>query len=162
MDERRAKLGLALSGGGFRASFFHLGVLHRLAELDILRHVEVLSTVSGGSILAALYILVLKKYIDRKVDLDRHDHLAIVEEVQRDFLKGVRKNLRTRLLLNPFATLWIIISNRTIAQRMGRLYARYIYRRIVGELRHKRQVERGGRAGDVALEEVLTAWQGEE
>jgi predicted acylesterase/phospholipase RssA len=154
MDERRAKLGLALSGGGFRASFFHLGVLHRLAELDILRHVEVLSTVSGGSILAALYILVLKKYIDRKIDLDRHDYLAIVEEVQRDFLKGVRKNLRTRLLLNPFATLWIIISNRTIAQRMGRLYARYIYRRIVGELRHKRQVERGGRAGEVALEEV--------
>src|SRR5215472_14107545 len=37
------KLGLALSGGGFRASLFHVGVLARLAELDLLRHVEVLS-----------------------------------------------------------------------------------------------------------------------
>ena len=34
------KVGLGLSGGGFRASLFHIGVLARLAELDILRHVE--------------------------------------------------------------------------------------------------------------------------
>ena len=43
------KVGLALSGGGFRASLFHIGVLARLAELDLLRSVEVLSCVSGGS-----------------------------------------------------------------------------------------------------------------
>ena len=43
----RAKLGLALAGGGFRASLFHLGVLRRMAELDLLRHVQVLSAVSG-------------------------------------------------------------------------------------------------------------------
>ena len=48
------KLGLALSGGGFRASLFHIGVLARMAELDLLRHVGVLSTVSGGSIIGAL------------------------------------------------------------------------------------------------------------
>ena len=36
------KVGLALSGGGFRASLFHIGVLARLAELDVLRQVEVL------------------------------------------------------------------------------------------------------------------------
>lgn len=47
------KVGLALSGGGFRAALFHIGVLARLAELDVLRHVEVLSCVSGGSILGA-------------------------------------------------------------------------------------------------------------
>ena len=47
------KLGLALSGGGFRASLFHIGVLAALAERDLLRHVDVLSCVSGGSILGA-------------------------------------------------------------------------------------------------------------
>ncbi len=47
----RKKLGLALSGGGFRASLFHIGVLARLAELDQLKDIEVISTVSGGSIL---------------------------------------------------------------------------------------------------------------
>ena len=51
------KVGLALSGGGFRASFYHLGVLARLAELDVLRHVDVLSCVSGGSIVGACYWL---------------------------------------------------------------------------------------------------------
>jgi hypothetical protein len=35
-----AKLGLALSGGGFRASFFHVGVLARMAEMRLLRRVE--------------------------------------------------------------------------------------------------------------------------
>ena len=57
----RDKLGLALAGGGFRASLFHVGVLRRMAELDLLRYVEVLSTVSGGSIVGALYILMLKE-----------------------------------------------------------------------------------------------------
>lgn len=47
------KLGLALSGGGFRASLFHIGVFAALAERDMLRHVEVLSCVSGGSISSA-------------------------------------------------------------------------------------------------------------
>ena len=51
------KVGLALSGGGFRASLFHIGVLARLAEQDILRRVEALSCVSGGSIIGAHYHL---------------------------------------------------------------------------------------------------------
>ncbi len=42
------KVGLALSGGGFRASLYHIGVLAALAERDVLRGVEVLSCVSGG------------------------------------------------------------------------------------------------------------------
>ncbi len=49
------KIGLALSGGGFRAAFFHLGVLARLAELGLLRRIEVVSTVSGGSIVGAAF-----------------------------------------------------------------------------------------------------------
>ncbi|MGV8038552.1 MAG: patatin-like phospholipase family protein [Thermoanaerobaculaceae bacterium] len=46
------RLALCLSGGGFRASVFHLGVLRRLWELGILGRVTTLSSVSGGSILA--------------------------------------------------------------------------------------------------------------
>lgn len=44
-----AKLfGLALSGGGIRSATFNLGVLQGLAERKLLRHVDYLSTVSGG------------------------------------------------------------------------------------------------------------------
>src|SRR5574337_275374 len=48
------KIGLALSGGGFRATIFHLGVLARLAEQNRLEDVAFLSTVSGGSLCAGL------------------------------------------------------------------------------------------------------------
>jgi predicted acylesterase/phospholipase RssA len=58
-EERTAgaklRIGLALSGGGFRASIFHLGVIRRLEELGIMPEVSVISSVSGGSIIAAYY-----------------------------------------------------------------------------------------------------------
>jgi NTE family protein len=43
-------VGLALSGGGFRAMLFHAGALMRLNELGILSAVARISSVSGGSI----------------------------------------------------------------------------------------------------------------
>ena len=43
-------IGLALSGGGFRAMLFHAGALMRLNELGLLSTVARISSVSGGSI----------------------------------------------------------------------------------------------------------------
>jgi NTE family protein len=51
------RIGLALSGGGYRAAAYHLGTLKRLYELNILDQVDVISTVSGGSITGAYYCL---------------------------------------------------------------------------------------------------------
>lgn len=50
-EEKR--IGLALSGGGFRAAAFHLGVFRKLEEHDLLAKVDLLSCVSGGSIAGA-------------------------------------------------------------------------------------------------------------
>ena len=44
----RGLVGLALSGGGIRSSTFGLGVIQSLARGKIFRHVDYLSTVSGG------------------------------------------------------------------------------------------------------------------
>ena len=41
-------VGLAFSGGGIRSATFNLGVLQALRDLDVLRYVDYLSTVSGG------------------------------------------------------------------------------------------------------------------
>src|SRR6185312_12038624 len=49
------KLGLALSGGGSRAMGFHLGALRALQDLNLLERVSVISTVSGGSVIGAMY-----------------------------------------------------------------------------------------------------------
>ena len=48
-------IGLALSGGGSRAIAFHLGCLRALHDRGILDKVSVLSAVSGGSVIAAVY-----------------------------------------------------------------------------------------------------------
>jgi len=41
-------VGLAFSGGGIRSATFNFGVLKALADLEILKHFDYLSTVSGG------------------------------------------------------------------------------------------------------------------
>jgi NTE family protein len=48
------KIALALSGGGFRATVYHLGIMARLAEDNALEDVSFISTVSGGSMCAGL------------------------------------------------------------------------------------------------------------
>jgi NTE family protein len=45
-------IALAVSGGGFRATLFHLGALWRLNELGYLPRLERISSISGGSITA--------------------------------------------------------------------------------------------------------------
>jgi NTE family protein len=54
---KKKKIGLALSGGGYRAAAFHLGTLRKLQELQLLDKVDVISTISGGSIAGAYYAL---------------------------------------------------------------------------------------------------------
>ncbi len=44
---------LCLSGGGFRATYFHLGVVKLLRDARLLTSIERISAVSGGSIMAA-------------------------------------------------------------------------------------------------------------
>lgn len=49
----RSGMALCLSGGGFRATLFHLGALRRLNEIGLLAKVDTITAVSGGSIVAA-------------------------------------------------------------------------------------------------------------
>ena len=95
---RAGKLGLALSGGGFRAALFHIGVLAQLADRDLLRFVAVISTVSGGSIIGAFYYLKVKQLLEggRSDDLQptAEGFRQLVVEVEQEFLAAVQHNLR--------------------------------------------------------------------
>src|SRR5215207_875858 len=51
------ELAVSFSGGGYRAAAFHLGALRILHRVGLLRDVVALSTVSGGSILGAAWVL---------------------------------------------------------------------------------------------------------
>jgi predicted acylesterase/phospholipase RssA len=55
MSTAKPRIGLALSGGGFRATAFGLGALRALHDRDLLDNVTVVSGISGGSLLAAMW-----------------------------------------------------------------------------------------------------------
>ena len=102
---RGPRIGLALSGGGFRASIFHLGVIRRLEELGIMPHVNVISSVSGGSIIAAYYVCEMENRLRSKggAAASTADRVGIFESIADDFLDATDHNLRTRALVyTPF------------------------------------------------------------
>lgn len=112
-ESERPRIGLALSGGGFRAAAFHLGVLKRLEELGLLHRVEALSTVSGGSIVGALYALRCTEHggAPGSYSVD-----ALIAEV-RPFLT---ENLRARALLgSPWRALRALGS--FVSRRVSRI-----------------------------------------
>lgn len=129
----RGKVGLALSGGGFRASLFHLGVLARLAEMDVLRSVEVLSTVSGGSIVGAQYYLEVKRLLETKVDreISREDYIELVRRLQRDFLEGIQKNIRMQAVGDFKKNVaMIFFKSYSRSHRLGELYEKLLFEKV--------------------------------
>ncbi|MEZ5318329.1 MAG: patatin-like phospholipase family protein [Vicinamibacterales bacterium] len=71
------RIGVALSGGGFRAALFHLGVLRRVAELGWLPRIDAISGVSGGSIVAAFAALRWGEMLDDGGDAEAFQkHIA--------------------------------------------------------------------------------------
>jgi predicted acylesterase/phospholipase RssA len=127
------KLGLALSGGGFRASLFHIGVLAGLAELDMLRHVEVLSCVSGGSIVGAYYYLEIRKLLMDHEDgkITHAQYIDVVERIADHFLIGIKKNIRTRVASNIKENLKMMFwPGYTRTNRLGTLYEKHLYSQV--------------------------------
>jgi predicted acylesterase/phospholipase RssA len=121
------KLGLALSGGGFRATLFHLGVVRFLRDAGALRDVTDITSVSGGSILAAHLVLNWDQY---NGDEQRFTEAAtqIVKFVQFD----VRNHIVRRL---PLLYVLGFLAKRLPGRRRGltanaileRYYARFLY-----------------------------------
>src|SRR5262249_15582350 len=83
------KIGLALSGGGFRASLFHLGLVRLLRDAGVLPHVTHITSVSGGSIFAAHLVLHWDRYNGSPGEFDA---------AAAEFLSFVRLDVRTRIM----------------------------------------------------------------
>ena len=64
------KFGLAFSGDGFRASLYHLGLVRFLRDAGILSQVTHITSVSGGSILAAHLVLNWERYNGSSAEFD--------------------------------------------------------------------------------------------
>ncbi|MDP9342048.1 MAG: patatin-like phospholipase family protein [Actinomycetota bacterium] len=119
-----SKLGLALSGGGFRTAFFHIGVLLRLAELGALKHVEVLATVSGGSTVGAVFYIKLLHRLTESggSPLEDGDLAALVTEMAEAFPGCVKRNVRVRTFSNYFRNLQMCQADYSRSDRFAELY----------------------------------------
>ena len=94
------RIGLALSGGGSRAIAFHLGCLRALNDRGILDQIQVISTVSGGSVIGAMYTYSSGPF----EDFDRR----VIKLLRRGLFGGiVRRAVFSPLLLKSAATLGV-------------------------------------------------------
>lgn len=90
LDGQDQRIGLALSGGGFRAAAFHLGAMRQLQKLKLLDAIDLLTCVSGGSIAGAVVAL----------NWQRADKLDILESYLRS--RSVAVSSVVGGMLDPF------------------------------------------------------------
>jgi predicted acylesterase/phospholipase RssA len=130
------KVGLALSGGGFRASFYHLGVLACLAELDVLRHVEVLSCVSGGSIVGACYWLALRNRMLQGPPMTREDYVTLVASLIEHFERAVAVDVRRQMQPSKAAIAFQVLVRKQQGainpEENAKALETYFYRPLLG------------------------------
>src|SRR5690349_4251254 len=121
------RIGLALSGGGFRATLFHLGLIRFLRDADILRQVTHITSVSGGSIMAAHLVLNWDRYTGSPEQFDQAaSHL--LDFIRLDVRNRVLKHFPLGLLVRWPRRL-LGLSNRRLT-RTGLLesqYERHLY-----------------------------------
>lgn len=86
MSDSPNKLGLSLSGGGYRAAAFHLGTLNKLQEMGLLQKADVISTISGGSIIGAYYCLEKDNYAQFSQSL--YDGLQKKDVIKKVLISG--------------------------------------------------------------------------
>ena len=94
-------IGLALSGGGSRAIAFHLGCMRALDDLGLLCRLQAISSVSGGSLISAMYAYSSDSFSEfdaRVIQLLRRGlQLDILREALR--LNSIRKALQTQIVI---------------------------------------------------------------
>lgn len=88
-DDAPERIGLALSGGGLRATLFHLGVVRFLYDSGLLRRVHFIGGVSGGSILAMHVGLHWDRYCSDQTGFDA---------AAREILDFCRRDVRNRII----------------------------------------------------------------
>ena len=98
--EKPRNVGLALSGGGSRAIAFHLGCLRALHDLDLLDRLQVISSVSGGSVISAMYAYSDDSFLEFEARasqlLDKGLHRDICRQVFRP--GSIRKVVRVHFV----------------------------------------------------------------
>ena len=110
-------IGLCLSGGGYRAMVFHLGALWRLYEAGLLGKIDRISSVSGGSITAALLGL---KWSRLSFDPAR---------LKTDFVPEVVQPIRSLAseTIDAEAIIFGVVLPGSVSERVARAYEEHLF-----------------------------------
>jgi predicted acylesterase/phospholipase RssA len=121
------KIGLALSGGGFRATLYHLGLVRFLRDAGLLHQVTHITSVSGGSIMAAHLALNWDLYTGSAKEFD---------QAASKLLAFTRLDVRNRIVRRfPLGLLlrgarWLLrMSNRQLTRTgcLEKQYEKHLY-----------------------------------
>ncbi|MCD6346408.1 MAG: patatin-like phospholipase family protein [Bacteroidales bacterium] len=96
---------LALSGGGYRATLFALGSLWRLNELGLLKKLDRITAVSGGSIMLGYLALHWEDLIFNDEDIAENFKELIVEPIQKFCGEALDIKAGSLGLLTPWKTI---------------------------------------------------------
>lgn len=98
VDDQR-KIGMTLSGGGIRATIFHLGILKWMAEKNMLEDIVRLSSVSGASLCIGL----IYSHNDFKWPNSKEYLNEVLPKIQKVILeKDIEKLALMRLIISPW------------------------------------------------------------
>lgn len=92
-------IGIALSGGGIRATIFHLGLFKWLAEHEMLEEIKSISSVSGAS----LCIGMIYSYNNLKWPTSKEFLTTVLPSVEKVLLSNdLQLSALSRLIISPF------------------------------------------------------------
>jgi predicted acylesterase/phospholipase RssA len=119
-----SSIGLALSGGGFRATLYHLGLIRYLRDCGALEHVSDIAAVSGGSIVAAHLLLNWDRYTGDD---------AAFAEAAGEVIRFVQFDLRNHIVRRLPLTFPVRIAARVIGSDTQELSPNAILERYYRE-----------------------------
>lgn len=97
MNKKDLRIGIALSGGGIRATVFHLGVLKYLAEQGLMKNVSNISSVSGASLCVGLILSQSRQWPSDKEYLEK-----VLPNIEKIILKhDIQLSALLRLPFSP-------------------------------------------------------------
>lgn len=121
---KRQGIGLCLSGGGYRATLFHMGALRRLNELGVLARSDLrtVSSVSGGSIASAALAAALARLGPRSVPIPVEAWNRELRDPLREF---TRHDIRTGAVARR-ALPWNWFRSSTGVEALAGTYEKYL------------------------------------
>jgi predicted acylesterase/phospholipase RssA len=121
---------LALSGGGFRAVLFHLGVIGCLRDAGQLTRLRSVAAVSGGAILAGHLLVRWADYTSRDTSRFASAANELIQFTQRGIRNRIVRRLPWIILaahfpLRRLVPRWLVASSSAL---LARYYDRYLFR----------------------------------